>query len=693
MYKDISETHITKTASSHTTGTVEIKGSASILPVIALVGQPNSGKTTLFNSLTGSNFKTSNYPGATVEYSLGILSKKYGFNSDVIDSPGIISLTPNSPDEEVTVNAIFDHPKFGMPDIVIVTADCTQLSRQLFLVKQIIDSGFKVVVALTMCDLLQKKELNISTGKLKQLLGCPVVKVDARKDIGIDELIKSTIELYNENSDPEYKSHIHRPLFPSEESIRLLYKFTEETEKSVIYNKDASTDLDDINRKVFKSLNRKTDENSLKLDRLILHPVWGIFIFIVSMGIVFTSIFWIARPLMDLIDYIFGVLAEGVAAVLPQATWYNDLVTKGIIEGVGSVMVFVPQIAILFFFLGILEDTGYLARAAMIIDKPLSKVGLNGRSFVPMISGYACAIPAIMAARTITNRRERMLTIFVIPLMSCSARLPVYALLLAFVVPPDKPWIAGIGLGAIYLLSLISGSIVAAVVSRFKKSNEKSTFMLELPAYRRPVFRHIAKNSYNKTIIYIKKAGPIIIVISLLLWALTYFPNYSPELNPLHTNGLNQSQISRLIESERLNTSYAASFGTILQPILKPLGWDWRIGVSLISAFAAREVFVSAMAITFSITDVKENNLQNSLLNSMRDAKSGNTEKPLFTFSSVIALIIYFMFAMQCLSTVAIGRKETGSWKIPMLQIAIYTSLAYVLALISFNGLHLIGIS
>jgi ferrous iron transport protein B len=693
MYKDISEIHISKTASCHTTGSVEIQDSASTLPVIALVGQPNSGKTTLFNALTGSNYKTSNYPGATVEYSLGMLGKQHGFNSYVIDSPGIISLTPNSPDEEVTVNAIFDHPKFGLPDIVIVTADCTQLSRQLFLVKQIIDSGFKVVVALTMYDLLQKKDLNISTNRLQYLLKCPVVKVDARKDIGIDELIKSTIRLYNENSDNKYKACIHRPLLPSEESIRLLYKFTEETEKSVIYSKKSTIDLDDINRKVFKSLNRKTDENSLKLDRLILHPVWGIFIFIISMGIVFTSIFWIARPLMDLIDYLFGVLAEGTAAVLPQTTWYNDLVTKGIIEGVGSVMVFVPQIAILFFFLGILEDTGYLARAAMIIDKPLSKVGLNGRSFVPMISGYACAIPAIMAARTITNRRERMLTIFVIPLMSCSARLPVYALLLAFVVPPDKPWIAGIGLGAIYLLSLISGSIVAAVVSRFKKSNEKSTFMLELPAYRRPVLRHIAKNSYNKTIIYIKKAGPIIVVISLLLWALTYFPNYNPEINPNQLNGLNKSEISRLIESERLNTSYAASFGTVLQPILKPLGWDWRIGVSLISAFAAREVFVSAMAITFSITDVKENNLQNSILNSMRDAKSGNTEKPLFTFASVIALIIYFMFAMQCLSTVAIGRKETGSWNIPMLQIAIYTSLAYALALISFNVLHLIGIS
>jgi len=693
MYKDISEIHISKDISCHTPQTIDIKESPSSLPVIALVGQPNSGKTTLFNALTGSNFKTSNYPGATVEYSLGMLGKSYDFHSLIIDSPGIISLTPNSPDEDVTVNAIFDHPKFGLPDVVVVTADCTQLSRQLYLVKQVIDSGFKTVVALTMGDLLGKKGLSISSSKLEQILKCPVIIVDGRKGYGIAELVKNAKALYNANSRNGYKSRIKKPVFPSEDAIRAAYKYTEETEKSVIKNNLPLPDINEINQKIFHSLNRKPDENSIKLDKVILHPVWGVLIFIISLGIIFTSIFWLARPLMDLIDYCFGLLAGAVAALLPQSTWYNDLITKGIIEGVGSVMLFVPQIAILFFFLGILEDTGYLARAAMIIDKPLSKVGLNGRSFVPMISGYACAIPAMMAARTITNRRERFLTIFVIPLMSCSARLPVYALLLAFIVPPDKPWIAGIGLGAIYLLSLISGSTVAAVVSRFKKSKEKSTFMLELPAYRRPVLKHIAKNSYNKTVVYIKKAGPIIVIISLLLWTLTYFPDYDPKIAPEITKGMGDKQVSRLIESERLNHSYAAFIGTKFQPLLSPLGWDWRVGVSLISAFAAREVFVSAMAITFSITDNDENNIQNSLLSSMRNAKFGNMNKPLFTASSVIALIIYFMFAMQCLSTVVIGRRETGSWKIPFLQIGVYTSLAYILAFITYNGLHLIGIS
>jgi ferrous iron transport protein B len=356
-------------------------------------------------------------------------------------------------------------------------------------------------------------------------------------------------------------------------------------------------------------------------------------------------------------------------------------------------MVFVPQIIILFLFLALLEDTGYLARAAMLIDKPLTKFGLNGRSFVPMLSGYACAIPAILAARTITNRRERYLTIFIIPLMSCSARLPVYALLLAFITPPDKPWIAGIGLGAMYLLSLITGSLAAGLVSKLKKAKEKSTFMLELPSYRMPVFRHIIRNTFHKSFVYVRKAGPTIVLISLILWVITYFPNIHPEIPPEKLKGLSEEQIKKLTESERLNTSYAAMSGRVFEPVLNPLGWDWRIGVSLISAFAAREVFVSALAITLSITDSEEENLQSSIINSMHEAKIGQSGKSLFTTASVLALIIYFMIAMQCLSTVAVVRKETGTWRIPMLQIFSYTFMAYLLSFLVYNIVLLTGIS
>jgi ferrous iron transport protein B len=682
---------IEKGASCHETTTVKIAPDVKY-KVVALVGQPNAGKTTLFNALTGSNFKTSNYPGATVEYSVGNLISNNGFEALVIDSPGIISLTPNSPDEEVTVNALFNHPKFGLPDVVVITADSTQLSRQLYLVKQVIDSGFKVVVALTMNDLLNKKNLEISSSALEEILGTPVVKIDGRKGKGIKELVHKITELYSQNHTYSYKDKIKKPAFPTEETIKSLYKFTEDTEHRVIQRINGGIDIEKINRDAFKSFSKTPDENTVKLDKIFLHPFWGIIIFIISMGIIFTSIFWLARPLMDLTDSGFSTLSDYIAAILPQGTWYNDFITKGLINGVGSVLLFLPQIVILFLFLGVLEDTGYLARAAMLIDKPLSKFGLNGRSFVPMISGYACAIPATMAARTITNRKERFLTILIIPLMSCSARLPVYALLLAFLVPADKAWLAGIGLGGLYLFSIISGGVVAGIISKFKKTSEKSTFMLELPAYRKPVLRHIAKNTYYKASVYIAKAGPTIVFISMVLWALTYFPNINPEIGKEKTIGMSDEQITKLVQSERLSSSYASTLGNVFEPVLRPLGWDWRVGVSLISAFAAREVFVSAMAITFSITDEDEDNMQKSIIASMRDAKKGYNNEPLFTTASTIALIIYFMFAMQCLSTVAVCRKETGSWKIPLIQIFLFTSLAYILAFIAYNGLNLLGI-
>lgn len=664
-------------------------------PVIALIGMPNSGKTTLFNKLTGSNFKTSNYPGATVEYSTGTLINEFGFDAYVLDSPGIISLNPNSPDEDVTINGLFNHPEFGTPDIVIVSCDATQLSRQLFLVKQVIDAGFITIAALTMNDLLLKKGLEADTEKLSGTINAEVIKINSKSNAGISDLINKVKDLAELTGSEINKNRVKKPVTPTMQDISDLYEFTEQTEKKVLKPAANNPDITEINKNNFGSLSRTPDINSLKLDKIFLHPVWGIFIFIISMGVIFTSIFWIAQPLMDIIDSGFSSLNELLSSSLPEGTWYSDLITNGIINGFGAVMVFVPQIVILFILLGLLEDTGYLARSAMLIDKPLRKFGLNGRSFIPMLSGYACAIPAIMAARTISNRKERFLTIMIIPLMSCSARLPVYAMLLAFVVPPDKPWIAGIALGGLYLFSLISGAVTAGIISKFKKTEEKSTFMLELPPYRLPVFRHIFKNTYYKALVYVKQAGPVIIIFSLVLWAITYFPNVNPEIPENRTPGLTDEQVTRLTESERLNTSYAATVGKyVFEPVLQPLGWDWRIGVSLISAFAAREIFVSAMAITFNITESEDNeeNFQQSILSSMREAKSPDGTKPLFTTASTIALIIYFMFAMQCLSTIAVARKETSSWKIPLLQIGIYTVMAYVLAFITYRGLNLLGI-
>jgi len=684
-------TDLASSPSCHDDGQKTLPDRNDQIPLVTLVGQPNSGKTTLFNALTGANFKTSNYPGTTVEFSAGTVSKKFSFDCLVLDSPGITSLYPKSPDEETSINALFDHPIYRHPEIVVVTADASQLGRQLYLAKQIIDCKFQVIIAVTMSDLLEKKGFEIAFDKLEHLLECPIVKVNPRLGQGIDQLVDRIQRLHA--SANAQRTPLQKAPDLTEAFVINLYEFTEDVEHQVIFPKGKKVDIEKINREFFNFQHHKPDAFSLKIDRFVLHPLWGAVFFFVSMGIVFTSIFWMAQPLMDLISQGFGWLGDLTATLLPDS-WIGSLLAQGLIGGVGTVMTFLPQIIILFFLMGILEDTGYLSRAAMLVDKPLSKIGLNGRSFVPMLSGFACAIPATMAARTIPNKRERWLTIFIIPLMSCSARLPVYALLFAFVTPPGKPWIAGILLGAVYLLSLINGSLAAGLIDRLTRRHKKmeTHFMLELPAYRRPVPHFVFKTTFYKSITYIKKAGPAIVMCSLIIWAMTYFPNISPQLAPSKTVGLDQEHVTKLLEAERLNTSFAADVGHVFEPVLQPLGWDWRIGVALISAFVAREVFVSAMALTFHITETEEGSLNKSILQSMRESKIAGSDKPLFTLSSTIALIIFFMFAMQCFSTLAIVRKETGSWKIPILQQLVYTGVAYIFALGAVNALKALGI-
>ena len=659
------------------------------LPVITLVGQPNSGKTTLFNHLTGSNFKTANYAGSTVEFSVGKFDTKFDFEAIAIDSPGVTSIHPQSPDEETTIDALFHHPVYKLPDLVIVTADASQLSRQLYLVQQIIESGFNVIIAITMHDLLEKKGMELSVPKAEELLKCPIVRINGHTGDGLSDLISRCRQLYEIVIFENEKNKIRRLPPPTEEHVIALYSQTESIEKQVILPKQKPIDIKLVNKKIFNTRSHGADEHSVNLDKILLHPYWGLIFFIISMSAIFTSIFWLAQPLMDGISEGFGQLSSWTADLLP-ASWITDLLAQGVVAGVGMVATFLPQIVILFLFLGILEDSGYLSRGAMLIDKPLSKIGLNGRSFVPMLSGFACAIPAIMAARTISNRRERLLTIFIIPLMSCSARLPVYALLLAVIVPHDKPWIAGLSLGLIYLMSLITGATAAGIISKLAGKEGNSSFMLELPAYRKPIVRFILKSTYYKSIMYIKKAGPTILLCSLLIWALTYFPNTEPRMSSDASKNMTEEQIAKWIEFERTNTSYAASIGHMTEPLLAPLGWDWRVGVGLISAFVAREVFVSAMALSLRISD-NGDNLQESMLSAMQEATIADTGRPLFTTASTVGLILFFMIAMQCISTLAVTRKETGSWKIPMIQQGVYSLSAYMVALAAVHILRAMG--
>ncbi|HSW53627.1 MAG TPA: ferrous iron transport protein B [Ignavibacteriaceae bacterium] len=669
------------------------------VPLITLVGPPNSGKTTLFNILSGKNYKTVNYPGSTVEYFTSRILSKYNIKAELVDSPGIVSLIPESIDEKVAVDSLYSHPKLGTPDLVITTIDSCQLSRHLLLPKQLISAGFNVIIVLTMTDILAKRGLKISERKLSKALNCDVVVLNGRSKQGIENLIQAT------NSNLErlgvtYKKNIIP--YNSLENRKDLIDTFKEIEGIVndVYenvNEDEKIYLNSANREL-KILQDGTtnngftpDEITLKIDRVLLHRFWGFLVFVLVMGLTFTSIFWIAQPLMDLVDELFTNLNSLVLENF-ESGWFTFLVSDGIISGAGSVLVFVPQIIILFVILGLLEDSGYLARGAMLIDKPLSKIGLNGRSFVPMLSGFACAIPAMIAARTIPNRKERLFTIFIIPLMSCSARLPVYALLIAYLIPRDKPWLGGILLGGIYFFSIVSSIVVAWIINKFSKrifsTEGSSSFILELPSYRVPKISAVINHTYNSSKEYILRAGPMILGFSLVLWFLTFFPNINPQVE---TEGFTTRQIQNLERAERLEHSYASDLGKLIQPFMSPIGMDWRIGVSLISAFAAREVFVSSLALTFKVTS-EDDEEQSTLLNSLRNAKIEATGEKLFTVATSIGLIVFFIFALQCLSTVAVSRKETGGWKIPLLQVFIFTALAYFMTFITVNGLRFFGI-
>lgn len=671
------------------------------LPLITLVGPPNSGKTTLFNYLSGKNFKTVNYPGSTVEYSTAKILRKFNIQADLLDSPGIISLNPGSPDEEVSVNSLYKHPKLGSPDLVIVTVDASQITRHLFLAKQLILAGFKLIVAVTMVDILHKRKVTISENKLSDILGCDVVLIDGRSGKGINTLVKIISENLNDLSVEGKKFPTKTFTDSNKNELLSIYHEIEGIENSIIEPLSitepninltkANSQLVVLNPTLKDAVN-KPDELTLRIDKILLHRIWGLIFFLLITAITFTSIFWIADPFMGYVDEFFGVLAESASGMLGD-TWFSNLVADGIITGTGAVLVFLPQILILFLILGLLEDTGYLARGAMLIDKPLSKIGLNGKSFVPMLSGFACAIPAMMAARTISNRKERLLTIFIIPLMSCSARLPVYALLIAFLTPGEKPWIGGIILAAIYIFSIVSSLVAAAVVNKFNKNllkaKDDSSFILELPAYRVPKPLIVIRNSLESAKQYITHAGPVILVFSIVLWFLTYFPNHSPEI--AGADFMDETELSELITAERLSSSYASDIGKFIEPIMTPIGMDWRIGVSLIATFAAREVFVSSLALIFKVTSDEES-LQSSILSSMRSAKNEATGEPLFTFSTIIGLIVFFIFALQCISTLAVSKKETGSWRIPFLQVTLFTLLAYIFTFITVNGLRFLGV-
>ncbi|WP_413584204.1 ferrous iron transporter B [Bdellovibrio sp. HCB274] len=624
--------------------------------VVALVGAPNSGKTTLYNWLTGSRFKTVNYPGATVEYSLGKLAPHLGHGVLAMDTPGTYSLHPKSADEIVTIKSIYENPEFGETTGVIVVIDGTQLSRHLQLALQVKETGFPMIVVITMADLLRREGIELDMEYLSKTLACPVIQFDGLLAGGLLEVV-AAVQKIPLNVKPKR---------PQVWDFDLLDKKMKECDKI------ANEALSHKTEKPEVRLNRIVATTE-KLDRVLLHPWFGLLIFIAVMGTLFSSIFWAAAPFMDWIDGGFTYLNEHVANLGPGTLW-ADFLANGVVSSFAAFMVFVPQIFILFFGIGLLESSGYLARAATLIDRPFSALGMSGRSFVPILSGFACAIPAIIATRNISSSRDRWITSFIIPLMTCSARLPVYALLIAFMFHGESPWLAGFTLALLYLGSIVVGGIAAGIVNRFLPKKDNSFFMMELPIYRRPKMRVLLHHATTRTLNYVKRAGPVIFVFAVIIWFGTNFPNYNMEN-----------------AHDKLEQSYVGQLGKVIEPVVKPMGVDWRVGVGMISAFAAREVFVSSLAVTFNITDENEDSMQQSLLTQMSTAVNSAGEK-IFTVSSAIGLMIFFMIALQCMTTVAVQMRESGSAKMAIGQLIVFNVAAYVLVVIVVQGLRAMGV-
>jgi ferrous iron transport protein B len=609
-----------------------------------------------------------------------------------MDTPGLTSLIPASLDEKVTVDALFAKHR---PDVVVAVVDANQLSRHLYLVKQLQDLGFNLVIALTMSDLLRQRGLAIDASKLSEMMECPVLPLDPRQKAKANELGRLVQERWLEGRSASGRTPVDQEAYGAfaagmtEERVRQYYTALDEVEKLVTEKAEGVK---------APALRMHT------ADRILLHPFYGLAIFLAAMFVIFTSIFWMATPFMDMIDGAFGWMISALKGALPSS-WIVDLIADGFVGGVGSVMVFLPQILILFFAMGYLEDSGYLARGAALVDKPLSKIGLNGKSFVPLLSGYACAIPAMMAARTIPNRYERNLTIFIIPLMSCSARLPVYTLLLAFITPRDKPWIGGLALTGLYVAGLVLGAIVSTVISKIRRNKGISGFILELPALRKPVLRVVLTSTYHKAEQYLRKAGLTIVAISMALWVLTHTPPV--EVPPTAATSVSaqapapaataaDAAVTATASSEyvAVQHSYAAQIGRFIEPFTRPMGLDWRGGVAMMCGFAAREVFVSAMALMYRIDDGGDGDgLADRLLARMSEVTFEGSQEKVFTVSSVLGIILFFMIALQCLSTVAVAKAETGGWRIAAIQLAVYTGVAYLLTVALVQGLRALGVS
>lgn len=690
---------------------------------VALIGNPNTGKTSVFNALTGLNQKVGNYPGITVEKKEGVCKLPRGVKAHIIDLPGTYSLNASSLDENVVIELLLNKNDKDFPDVAVVISDVENLKRNLLLFTQIKDLEIPTILVINMADRMKYKGISLDIEYLEKQLKTKIALVSTRKNQGID-LLKELITNYKELSidhcldtteiDKDYFRNL-RKAFPNQSLYKLWLVITQDvnfgkTDRNIIdsvadFKTKSKSDLKRLQQKEtikrYQFINdtlkkgqtidlAKAKDLRIKLDRILTHKVWGYLIFFVILLTIFQAIYdWSSVP-MDFIDTVFASLSEWTKQVLPKGAFTN-LLSEGIIPGLGGIVIFIPQIAFLFLFISVLEESGYMSRVVFLMDRIMRRFGLSGKSVVPLISGTACAIPAIMATRNIESWKERLITILVTPFMTCSARLPVYLIIISLVIPEGR--ILGLGyqpltLMFLYLIGFVAAITSAYILNKILKIKSKTFFVVEMPNYKLPLIKNVGLTVLEKTKSFVFGAGKIILAISILLWFLaSYGPGeaFNDAENVIRTEyaskKISEEELQQKIATHKLEHSFIGLTGRTIEPVISPLGYDWKIGIAIVSSFAAREVFVGTLATIYSVGNDDEDTIKNRMAGEVNPILGG----PLFNFASGISLLLFYAFAMQCMSTLAVVKRETNSWKWPILQLSIMSTFAYIVALIAFQ--------
>jgi len=660
---------------------------------VAVAGNPNCGKSTLFNELTGLNQRTGNFPGVTVERRSGTIRNTSGEKIELIDLPGAYSLFPKSMDEEITAKVLTDSRDPDCPDLVLVVVDGTSIRRGLHLLTQILDLGLPAVLAVNMVDLMKGRGIKLDFQYLQAVLRVPVIPVCARNADGLDVLLNTIssgknsvgFSLWKEAvTDSSPLSSLSFPEFLKIEKSNAAAQVKDSVQRYRLIDQWLKVALD-------FDKNKRVSHPAEKIDRWLTHPFFGLGFFLFTQFLLFQFVFAFSEGPMSFIDEAFSSFSNFLSGFLPTGI-LSRLLCDGIIPGFAGVMIFIPQIAFLFAFIAIMEDTGYMARVSYMMDKLLRGFGLNGRSVIPLMGGIACAVPSVMGARTISSYKERLITVLVVPFMSCSARLPVYSLLISMVIP-DKDFLGmnlrGFTLFALYMIGFLAALFAALLLKYMLKSKEKSFFVMELPVYRFPKWKQVSWIIFEKVKVFVLDAGKVIIAISVLLWFLSSFaPGEAFEkvesgVNEMLAAGqLNPNEKETELAKQKLEVSYAGILGHAIEPLISPLGFDWKIGIAIVTSFAAREVFVGTMSTLYAASD--PDNMQ-SIRERMSAATHVETGLPVYTLRTGIGLMLFYAFAMQCMSTLAVVRRETSSWKWPVIQFVFMGILAWVSAFMVEN--------